>query len=85
MRASARIALKLLYDRHLETVLVALEPEIERPLSVRSSVSLAQEDECLVLRVEARDTVALRATLNAYLRWIGSLLHTLDILNARAI
>jgi tRNA threonylcarbamoyladenosine modification (KEOPS) complex Pcc1 subunit len=84
MRASARIVLALPRGGRLETVLRALGPEVERPVTVRSGVSLAREDACLVLRVEARDTVALRATLNAYLRWISSLLHVLDVLDARS-
>lgn len=35
----------------------------------RSRVSVGIEGEALVLRVEARDTPALRAALNSYLRW----------------
>jgi tRNA threonylcarbamoyladenosine modification (KEOPS) complex Pcc1 subunit len=34
----------------------------------------------LVLNVEARDTVALRAALNAYLRWICSTISVLEAL-----
>jgi len=33
-----------------------------------------------VLKVEARDTVALRAALNAYLRWINSMVNVLEVL-----
>jgi tRNA threonylcarbamoyladenosine modification (KEOPS) complex Pcc1 subunit len=32
------------------------------------------------LKVEAKDTVALRATLNAFLRWINSVANVLEVL-----
>jgi tRNA threonylcarbamoyladenosine modification (KEOPS) complex Pcc1 subunit len=34
----------------------------------------------LVLRIEAKDTIALRATSNAYLRWISSIMNVLSAL-----
>jgi tRNA threonylcarbamoyladenosine modification (KEOPS) complex Pcc1 subunit len=33
----------------------------------------------LLLTVEAKDTVALRATLNAYMRWINSTINVIDV------
>jgi tRNA threonylcarbamoyladenosine modification (KEOPS) complex Pcc1 subunit len=33
----------------------------------------------LVLAVDAEDTVALRSTLNAYLRWINSTVNVIDV------
>jgi len=33
----------------------------------------------VVLTVEAEDTVALRAAVNAYLRWIASTVNVIDI------
>ena len=41
-------------------------------------VALEKEGNFLVLNVEAKDTVALRAALNAYLRWIGSAVNVLE-------
>jgi tRNA threonylcarbamoyladenosine modification (KEOPS) complex Pcc1 subunit len=55
---------------HLKIVLKALEPEIIRPPTMRSRATLKEENAFLVLNVEARDTIALRAAVNAYLRWI---------------
>jgi tRNA threonylcarbamoyladenosine modification (KEOPS) complex Pcc1 subunit len=40
---------------------------------------LEREGDFLVLKVEAKDTVALRAALNAYLRWIGSTVKVLEV------
>jgi tRNA threonylcarbamoyladenosine modification (KEOPS) complex Pcc1 subunit len=37
------------------------------------------------MSVEAKDTVALRATLNAFLRWINSTLSIIDILDNKQL
>jgi tRNA threonylcarbamoyladenosine modification (KEOPS) complex Pcc1 subunit len=56
-----------------------LTPEIQRQVGTRSKATLATEEEVLVLVVEAEDTVALRAALNAYLRWINSMVNVLGV------
>ena len=80
MRASARIRLRFADERCLETVLRALEPEVGGSVTLRSCASLARERKFLVLKIEAKDTVALRAASNAYLRWIGSIMNVLSVL-----
>jgi tRNA threonylcarbamoyladenosine modification (KEOPS) complex Pcc1 subunit len=80
MKASAEITCPFQSEASLRIVLKALRPEVEKSSAVRSTVSLAQKDTYLVLRIEAKDTVALRATLNAYLRWIGSMITVLEVL-----
>jgi KEOPS complex subunit Pcc1 len=64
----------------LEIVFEALEPEVDKPVTMRSRAKLEKDDSFLVLKVEARDAVALRAALNAYLRWINSTLNVLEVL-----
>lgn len=64
----------------LDVVFEALEPEAHKPATKRSKASLSKAGTCLVLIVESRDTVALRATLNAYLRWIDSVTKVLCVL-----
>jgi len=81
MRAQAVVRLEFPSERHLEIVLKALEPEVKRPASVRSRGEFMRDGACLVLKVEARDTVALRAALNAYLRWINSTINVLKTLD----
>ncbi len=72
MKTRATIRFKLPSIRHAETVLTSLAPEISRPGFGRSKVDLRRDAAFLVLEVEADDTIALRSTLNAYLRWINS-------------
>jgi tRNA threonylcarbamoyladenosine modification (KEOPS) complex Pcc1 subunit len=80
MKAKAVLRLKFCSREQLDVVLRALEPEIKRPISMRSRAMLEKDGELLVLNVEAKDTVALRAALNAYLRWINSILGVLEVL-----
>ncbi len=58
----------------------SLKPEIEHPYTVRSGANLKKEGIFLILEIEAEDTVALRALLNAHIRLINSMLNVLDVL-----
>lgn len=83
MKAKAVARLKFPSKKQLEIVFKALEPEVKKPITMRSRTALEKDDALLVLNVEARDTVALRAALNAYLRWINSILSVLEVLETR--
>jgi tRNA threonylcarbamoyladenosine modification (KEOPS) complex Pcc1 subunit len=54
-------------------LLEALTPEALSSQTNRSKVRIEKEGEFLILKVEAEDTISLRATLNAYLHWINSM------------
>lgn len=83
MKAKAVARLKFPSEKQLEIVFRALEPEVEKPTTMRSRTRLKKDGALLVLNVEARDTVALRAALNAYLRWINSILSVLEVLETQ--
>jgi len=83
MKAKAVLRLKFTSEKQLDIVLKALEPEVKKPTTMRSRTALKKDDASLVLNVEARDTVALRAALNAYLRWISSVISVLEVLETR--
>ncbi|MEM2250077.1 MAG: KEOPS complex subunit Pcc1 [Candidatus Bathyarchaeia archaeon] len=80
MKAKAVIRLKLPSKKDLKIVYEALTPETAKPATTRSKANLNIENTFLVLAVEARDTVALRAALNAYLRWISTVCSVLSVL-----
>lgn len=82
-KTKANVRLKFSSEKKLQTVLNSLKPEVNSPATTRARTLLRMEDQTLVLRVEADDTVALRASLNAYLRWINSILNVLEVLEAR--
>ncbi|HVP16892.1 MAG TPA: KEOPS complex subunit Pcc1 [candidate division Zixibacteria bacterium] len=71
--------MKLPSEQKLQTILRSLGPEISSP-TARSRASLAEEGDYLVLKIEAKDTVALRAALNSYLRWINAILNVFQTL-----
>jgi tRNA threonylcarbamoyladenosine modification (KEOPS) complex Pcc1 subunit len=77
MKTKAIVRLQFSSEKHLTTLLKALAPEIDAPPTRRAKTTLGKEGKFLILKVEAKDTVALRATLNAYLRWIGSTVNVL--------
>ena len=79
MKAKAIVRLKFPSKKPLEIVFKALEPEIKKPTTDRSKANLERRNNFLVLNVEARDTVALRAALNAYLRWINTAMNVLEV------
>lgn len=77
-RAICKCKIRFRDKRLLETILEALKPEMEKPPTFRLKGTLKVEGDFLVLNVEAKDTVALRAALNAYLRWINLIANILE-------
>jgi tRNA threonylcarbamoyladenosine modification (KEOPS) complex Pcc1 subunit len=78
IKAKANLHLKINSKKQLTTILTALNPEAQAPPTHRANLKLAEDGLFLVLTVEAKDTVALRATLNAYLRWINSIVNVME-------
>jgi tRNA threonylcarbamoyladenosine modification (KEOPS) complex Pcc1 subunit len=80
IRAKASVHLKLISEKQLTTLIDALMPEVKAPVTRRANVKLDKDGLFLTLTVEAEDTVALRSTLNAYLRWIGSTINVIELI-----
>jgi len=80
MKAKASVRLRFSSEKRLTTLLNALAPEANAPVNRRTKAVLEKQGAFLVLKVEADDTVALRAALNAYLRWIGSTVKVLEVI-----
>jgi tRNA threonylcarbamoyladenosine modification (KEOPS) complex Pcc1 subunit len=76
--AKASIRLNLANQKQRATLLSALTPETQTMQTTRAHVQLQADGDFFVLSAEAEDTVALRATLNAYLRWIQSTINVMD-------
>ncbi len=77
--AKANVRLKFTSQKQLSTILSALTPEANAPPTKRAKIKLEKDGLFLVLTVEAEDTVALRASLNAYLRWINSTINVMHV------
>jgi tRNA threonylcarbamoyladenosine modification (KEOPS) complex Pcc1 subunit len=79
MSSEAKATIQLCFsEKQVDTLLSALGPEAKAPPTHRSSVKLEKDGCNLTLIVNAEDTVALRATLNAYLHWINSTLNVIE-------
>jgi KEOPS complex subunit Pcc1 len=65
-------------EKQVEALMKALTPEVQKQIGTRSKVALSTEEATLIVNVEAEDTVALRAALNSYLRWVNSALNVLE-------
>ena len=76
----ATVRLKFPSQKQASTLLEALTPEAITPVTRRANVKLEKDGLFLELTVETDDTVALRATLNAYLRWINSTVNVINII-----
>jgi tRNA threonylcarbamoyladenosine modification (KEOPS) complex Pcc1 subunit len=70
MKAQAVIRLNFSSEKQLKAVLEALKPETETSSTPRSKVYMQTEDQTLILDFRAKDTSALRAATNSYLRLI---------------
>jgi tRNA threonylcarbamoyladenosine modification (KEOPS) complex Pcc1 subunit len=79
INAKAVVRLKFSSDKQLATLLNALKPETKALSTRRANVKLDIDGPFLLLTVDAEDTVALRSTLNAYLRWINSTINVIAI------
>ncbi|MGA2680371.1 MAG: KEOPS complex subunit Pcc1 [Candidatus Bathyarchaeia archaeon] len=79
-RAKANIRLKIRSEEQLTTLLQALDPESKATVTRRAKVKLEKDGLFLALTVDAEDAVALRSTLNAYLRWIGTAINVIDLI-----
>jgi KEOPS complex subunit Pcc1 len=71
MKAQAVVRLGFISEKQLKVVLEALKPETETSSTNRSIVNMNSENQSLVLEFNAKDTSALRASMNSYLRLIG--------------
>jgi KEOPS complex subunit Pcc1 len=79
MKAKASVKIKIPFQEYLPPLLRALKPEIKKT-SNRAKVTIETDQSTIILTVVSKDTIALRATLNTYLRWISSTLDALDVI-----
>ena len=76
MKSYATIRISFPSEKMLKVVLDALEPEVEKVATSRSRVLIQKDGNTLILKIEAKDSSALRATLNSYLHWISLITDT---------
>ena len=80
MKAEATVKFEFKSEKALEVVFNALKPETLSAPTRRSRAYVGVDGKTLTLRFEAKDTTALRAALNSYLRWVRLIVEILDFL-----
>ncbi len=85
IRANANVRLEFQSEKQIASLLGGLAPEVKAPVTRRANVKLTKDGLFLNLVVDADDTVALRSTLNSYLRWISSMMKVLEMLEYSSI
>ncbi len=80
--AKAVVHLKFPEEKFVALVIDSLGPEVASSSAHRSKVCLSREGEELTFTFEAEDTTALRASMNAYLRWLQLLSNIYETLES---
>jgi tRNA threonylcarbamoyladenosine modification (KEOPS) complex Pcc1 subunit len=82
MAVTTKTSIRLNFSdpKQLAATITALKPEINSPVTHRANADLQVYDCFLVLNITAKDTVALRAMTNVYLRWIASIVNILEVI-----
>ena len=70
MKVQVVVNIEVPSEKDLQVIMQALEPETKLTSSNRSKVSLSTEGNKLILHLEAKDSSAMRAAVNSYLRLI---------------
>lgn len=81
MKAQAVIHISFSSDERLKIVYHTLKPETKITLTPRSKVRIFRKEKNLTLSFEAKDTSALRAIINSYLRFIYLTQSVMDVVN----
>ena len=80
MKAQAIIRLNFSSEKQLKILLEALKPETKTQPTHRSKVQMKSEGNSLTLKFEAKDTSALRAAINSYLRQTSMLIEIIGLI-----
>ncbi|MEM2228349.1 MAG: KEOPS complex subunit Pcc1 [Candidatus Bathyarchaeia archaeon] len=82
MKALAKIQLKFKDYKAAKAFFLALKPEILKPPSKRSKASLTLKKNILTINFQAKDSTALRAAINSYLRYAAAWMNIIETLES---
>jgi tRNA threonylcarbamoyladenosine modification (KEOPS) complex Pcc1 subunit len=71
LKSEAIVKIDFHSEKILKMIFDALKLEAKKLVSHRARISIQCRKTQLILKVEAKDTVALRAALNSFLHWIS--------------
>jgi len=85
IEAESDVTIEFSDERHIAAILEALKPELRVFKRCRSRIKISRNGTALRLKFSARDPVALRASVNLYLRSVLSWRRTILIIVAISI
>lgn len=77
----ARLLLNLRSRRMADSIAKSLEPELIHPAGAKARARMKINRNSLELMFQARDTTALRAIMNSYLRMIGACIRVTETIS----
>jgi len=80
--ARADLSIRVGSRRLAEAIASSLSPEVNHPAGSKARVSVRVKQRNLELTFLARDSTALRATMNSYLRMVAACLKVTDALES---
>lgn len=78
MRAHAKLSVQVRSRRLAGAIARSLRPEVDHPAGWKARVTIRVDQKTLELKFVARDTTALRAVMNSYLRIISACLNVTE-------
>lgn len=81
--AYAILRIKYPNEWEAEATYKAIYPETKAVLKYRTKVSVSRSGEHIILTFYARDTTALRASINSYLSWLMAIKSLYEALGGR--
>jgi len=78
IEAAATIRIELASEGRAKIVMKALRPETQNSPTRRSEVEIGLDGRKILLHFKAKDTTALRASINSYTRWVKLIENTLS-------
>jgi tRNA threonylcarbamoyladenosine modification (KEOPS) complex Pcc1 subunit len=79
--ASAKLLLNFRSHRMANSIAKSLEPELSHPAGSKARARMRISRNELEVRFQARDTTALRAIINSYLRMIGACIRVTETIS----
>ncbi len=69
-KSSAEIRVRFNTEKQAKSIFSALKPEVNKPPTSRSIVEVSIKGNVLILKIWAKDIIALRASFNSHIRFL---------------
>lgn len=81
-KSSAEIRVRFDMEKQAEAIFSALKPEVKKPPTSRSKVEVSIKKNVLILKIWAKDIIALRAAFNSHMRFLKAWKHLIKLIES---